>query len=63
MQPCLTRCRQNVGSTKTCIKNMKKKIICVGTTLYKIVNQSHIDGGYMKKVLSQAFGDRKAIAH
>ena len=25
LQPCLTRCRQNVGSTKTCIKNMKKK--------------------------------------
>ena len=42
---------------------MKKKIICVGTTLYKIVNQSHIDGGDMKKVLSQAVGDRKAIAH
>jgi len=42
---------------------MKKKIICVGTTLYKIVNQSRIDGGYMKKVLSQDFGDRKAIAH
>lgn len=40
---------------------MKKKIICVGTTLYKIVNQSHIDGGYMKKVLSQALGNRKAI--
>lgn len=40
MQPCLTRCRQNVGSAKTCIKNMKKKgIICVGTILYKIVNR------------------------
>ena len=39
LQPCLTRCRQNVGSTKTCIKNMKKKIICVGTTLYRIVNR------------------------
>ena len=44
---------------------MKKKeeIICVGTTLYRIVIQSRIAGGYMKKVLSQAFGDRKAIAH
>lgn len=44
---------------------MKKKeeIICVGTTLYRIVNQSRIDGGYMKKVLSQAFENRKAIAH
>lgn len=42
---------------------MKKKIICVGTTLYKIVNQSRIDGGYMKKVLSQALGNRKAIAY
>lgn len=43
---------------------MKKKgIICVGTILYKIVNQSRIDGGYMKKVLSQAFGNKKAIAH
>ena len=44
---------------------MKKKeeIICVSTTLYKIVNQSRIDGGYMKKVLSQALGNRKAIAH
>ena len=44
---------------------MKKQeeIICVGTTLYKIVNQSRIDGGYMKKVLSQAFGNKKAIAH
>ena len=44
---------------------MKKKeeIIRVGTTLYKIVNQSRIDGGYMKKVLSQALGNRKAIAH
>lgn len=41
----------------------KKEIICVGTTLYKIVNQSRIDGGYMKKVLSQALGNRKAIAH
>ena len=40
LQPCLIRCRQNVGSTKTCIKNMKKKeIICVGTILYKIVNR------------------------
>ena len=42
---------------------MKKKIICVGTTLYKIVNHSRIDGGYMNKVLSQTFGNRKAIAH
>lgn len=41
----------------------KKEIICVGSTLYKIVNQSRIDGGYMKKVLSQALGNRKAIAH
>ena len=41
----------------------KEEFIRISTTLYKIVNQSHIDGGYMKKVLSQAFGDRKAIAH
>ena len=41
----------------------KEEFIRISTTLYKIVNQSRIDGGYMKKVLSQAFGDRKAIAH
>lgn len=41
----------------------KEEFICVGTILYKIVNQSRIDGGYMKKVLSQALGNRKAIAH
>ena len=41
----------------------KEEFIRVGTTLYKIVNQSRIDGGYMKKVLSQALGNRKAIAH
>ena len=41
----------------------KEEFIRVGTTLYKIVNQSRIDGGYMKKVLSQAFENRKAIAH
>lgn len=39
----------------------KEEFIRVSTTLYKIVNQSRIDGGYMKKVLSQAFGNRKAI--
>ena len=39
---------------------MKKKeeFIRVGTTLYKIVNQPRIGCGYVKKVLSLAFGNR-----
>ena len=41
----------------------KEEFIRISTTLYKIVNQSRIDGGYMKKVLSQALGNSKAIAH
>lgn len=41
----------------------KEEFIRISTTLYKIVNQSRIDGGYMKKVLSQALGNRKAIVH
>lgn len=41
----------------------KEEFICIVTTLYKIVNQPRIDGGYMKKILSQAFENRKAIAH
>ena len=41
----------------------KEEFIRISTTLYKIVNQSRIDGGYMKKVLSQALGNRKALAH
>ena len=44
---------------------MKKKIIRVGTTLYKIVNQSHIDGGYMKRGTLTGFWKQKShsIAH
>ena len=41
----------------------KEEFIRVSTTLNKIVTQSRIDGGYMKKVRSQAFGNKKAIAH
>lgn len=46
---------------------MKKKeeIIRVGTTLYKIVNQSRIDGGYMKRGTLTGFWKQKtySIAH
>ena len=39
---------------------MKKKIICVGTTLYKIVNQSRIDGGYVMRGTLTGFWRQKS---
>ncbi len=40
---------------------MKKKeeIICVGTTLYKIVNQLRIGGGYVKRGTLTGFWKQK----